>query len=62
LLLDWQFFEDSAKKYQFKIMPPVLKEMMNLDTCVVVNDKMLKFHQNDRRAEYQEKFTKSLSN
>jgi len=55
-LFNWNFLENLVKKYQLKIMPQVLKEMMNQDTRVVVNDKMLKFHRDDRRQEYQQKF------
>ncbi len=41
--------ESVFKNYQLKIMPKGLKELANLDTRVVVNDHMLKFHDNDRR-------------
>lgn len=60
LLLDWQFWENMVKKYQLKVLPRSIKEMMNKDSRVVINDKMLKFHRGDRRAEYQEKYTRTL--
>ncbi|MBU1130787.1 hypothetical protein KJ840_01505 [Patescibacteria group bacterium] len=60
LFLNWQFLENMVKKYQLKIMPRVLKEMMNKNTRVVVSNKMLKFHRDDRRSEYQEKFIRAL--
>jgi hypothetical protein len=56
LLFDWPFWEKVFKNYQLKIMPRLLKEMMNKDSRVVVNDKILKFHQTDRREEYRDKF------
>lgn len=61
ILLDWQFWENMVRKYQLKIMPQVLKEMMNKDSRVVVNRRMLKFHRDDRRGEYQERFNKLVS-
>src|SRR3989344_5226527 len=61
LLLITGFLEKLAKKLQLKIMPQILKAMMNQDTRVVVNDQILKFHRDDRRAEYQEKFDKLLN-
>lgn len=61
LLWNWPLFEKLAKIYQLKIIPPVLKEMMNEDTRVVVNDGMLKFHRDDRRLEYQNKFNELIN-
>jgi hypothetical protein len=49
-----------AKKIQLKIMPSDLRQMANLDTRVVVNNKMLKFHKTDRRMYYNTKFEKNL--
>jgi len=60
LFLNWQLVERWAKKYQLKIMPLELKSIMNLDSRVVVNDKMLKFHRSDRRQEYQERFFQAV--
>jgi len=47
-------------KIQLKLMPLKLKEIINKDTRVVVNDKILKLHVKDRREEYKEKFKKKL--
>ena len=56
LLFNWPAWEKIFKNYQLKIMPRILQEMMNKDSRVVVNDKILKFHQTDRREEYRDKF------
>ncbi len=56
LLLNYGFWEELSKKYQLKILPQDLKEMMNQDTSVVVNEHVLKFHRQDKRAEYFKKF------
>ena len=56
LLVDWEFLEKMAEKYQLEIMPSDLKAMMNKDSRVVINDKVLKFHRHDSRKEVQEKF------
>src|SRR3989344_2722404 len=45
-----------ARKYQWKRFPPLIREMMNLDSRVVVNDYMLKFHTNDRREEFRDRW------
>ena len=58
LLVNWDFLEKMSKKYQMKILPQDLKEMMNQDSRVVINDKFLKFHRHDSRVEVQEKFDK----
>lgn len=46
--LDERFY----RRLQMRIMPRKLKEIMNKDTRVAVNDRMLKFHENDRREYY----------
>lgn len=58
------YFREGEKFFrwlQMRFMPPKLKEMANCDSRVIVNDSMLKFHANDRRAEYKEKWISKIS-
>ena len=49
----FDFEEKLYKKIQLKLMAPELKKMMNKgDNKVIINDKMLKLHTNDKRSEY----------
>lgn len=57
-LFSW--LEKLFKKLQLKLMPKEMKELMNKDTRVVVNDKVLKMHVNDRREMYREKWEKKI--
>ncbi|MFH1677749.1 MAG: hypothetical protein ABH888_02990 [Patescibacteria group bacterium] len=41
-------------------MPRQLKEMANKNTKVVINDKILKLHVNDRRDKYRKAFLNNL--
>lgn len=50
------FLEAVLKKFQLGILPDKLKQMANQDTRVIISDKMLKFHDDDRRAEFAEKY------
>ncbi len=43
------FAEKLPRQIQMDKFPAALRELMNRDTRVVVNDKMLKFHDQDRR-------------
>lgn len=52
--------EGLAKSIQLKVMSPELKRLANQDTRVVVNDLVLKFHANDRREEYRQRFEDRL--
>ena len=55
-------FENKFKKLQLNLMPAGLKELTGKDTRVVVNDKVLKLHVNDRRGEYRNKFFNKMDN
>lgn len=59
-ILGYNFFEKVVKKFQLKILPQDLREMMNQSTKVIVNGQMLKFHREDRREEYLKKFNEKL--
>ncbi|MBI5654913.1 hypothetical protein HZC53_04660 [Candidatus Uhrbacteria bacterium] len=52
----YRVFETVARPFQRRWFPSIIKQMMNLDTRVMVNDKVLKFHVDDRRAEFREKY------
>jgi predicted nucleotidyltransferase len=45
---------------QIKLLPKNLKEMANRDSRVVITDKILKFHANDRREEYKKIWEEKL--
>lgn len=49
------------KVVQYWLMPAVLKEMSNQDTRVVINERILKFHKNDRRELYKNIFQDNLA-
>ncbi len=51
-VVGWQWLERVVEKIQRRILPPQLKAMANQDTRVVLNNHILKFHDNDRRAQY----------
>lgn len=44
------------RKFQTRIIDQNLRELVNIDTRVVINDKMLKFHSNDRREVFYKKW------
>ncbi|MBU4347671.1 hypothetical protein KKF23_03930 [Patescibacteria group bacterium] len=52
--------EQKAKKLQLELLPDNLKKIMNKDTRVVINDKILKLHSNDRREEYRRKWISKI--
>jgi len=47
------WLEIKYQKIQENVLPPGLRELINKDSRVVLSDKMLKFHHNDRREQYQ---------
>ncbi|MBP9802548.1 hypothetical protein KBC40_03085 [Patescibacteria group bacterium] len=49
-------FEMLYRRFQAKIIARNLKEMINVDTRVIVNEHMLKFHSNDRRELFYKKW------
>lgn len=53
--------ESLFKTYQMKIMPPGLKEQANKGSQVVVQDFMLKFHDNDRRQLFLNRWQEKMS-
>ncbi|MFA5022428.1 MAG: hypothetical protein WC508_05100 [Patescibacteria group bacterium] len=57
------FFEYLAKAMELKKMKKrIAADGLVANTNVIVNDTMLKFHENDRRAEYQSLWRKALAN
>lgn len=52
--------EPQFKALQLRLLPPRLKNLMNQDNRVVINDQIIKLHANDRREEYKEKFFKKI--
>ena len=50
--LFWGWLEPQAKKLQLRLFPQQIKELMNKDSRVVVDDEVLKLHVNDRRKQY----------
>jgi hypothetical protein len=64
LIVDFLFgwMENIFKKLQFKMLAPELKQLMNLDNRVVINDQVLKLHSNDRREEFSQRFKSRIKN
>jgi len=52
--------EKLAKSLQLKILPRYLRKMANQGNKVVINDQVLKFHDNDRRLKYKEMFEERM--
>ncbi len=63
LPIDWFFaiFEPLAKKYQLSILPEQIRSVMNQDNKVVVNDRVLKLHVNDRREMFSQNYQKKIN-
>ena len=60
LPIQWRVGESLYRLIQRNRLPSHLREIANLDSRVVVTDEMLKFHENDRRAEFRETFESLL--
>ncbi|NQV90613.1 hypothetical protein HQ487_04410 [Candidatus Uhrbacteria bacterium] len=60
LPIQWKVAEPLFRYIQRTRLPVELRELANLDSRVVVTDEMLKFHENDRRAEYRETYEELL--
>jgi hypothetical protein len=54
--------ETISEKIQRRKFPEVIQNMANRDSRVVVSDAMLKFHDNDRRAEYRDQLEALMTN
>ncbi|RJR31430.1 hypothetical protein C4569_02285 [Candidatus Parcubacteria bacterium] len=61
LFLTPDFLEAVIRYAQLAIMPQKLKAMANKNTNVLINDTILKFHDNDRRIIYRELWERKLS-
>lgn len=56
LPIQWSLFEPFFRWLQRYRFPLVLRELANKDTRVVIRDDMLKFHENDRRQDFMQRF------
>lgn len=56
LPLAGRLLEPLARSVQKQRFPKTLRELANQDSRVVITDEMLKFHENDRRHEFKQKF------
>jgi hypothetical protein len=56
-----RMFDGVAKRIQERAFPGTILDIANVDTRVIISDDMLKFHVNDRRAEFAERFRARLS-
>ena len=52
----FNYLEKLAARFQYAIMPKALKESMNRDNRVIINDGMLKLHVTDNREIYRDRF------
>jgi hypothetical protein len=52
--------EPQFKELQLRWLPAQLKNLMNQDSRVVINDQIIKLHANDRREEYRNKFSETM--
>ncbi|MEK7619737.1 MAG: hypothetical protein AAB413_00665 [Patescibacteria group bacterium] len=61
LPIQWKFTEPLFREAQRNRLPAHLREIANLDSRVVVTDEILKFHDNDRRAQYRDAYEALLT-
>jgi hypothetical protein len=52
----WRWFEYLVKHIQLRILPASLRKLANTDSRVIINDQILKFHDNDRRQQYAQQY------
>lgn len=55
-----EWLEGRLKNLQLKMMPAGLKKMANKSSAVVINDQVLKFHDQDRRAYFRGQYLEKL--
>ncbi|MFH1089304.1 MAG: hypothetical protein V1716_02680 [Candidatus Uhrbacteria bacterium] len=55
------FFETWFRQLQQKLLPCEIKDVANLDSKVIINDQMLKFHTNDRRVHFRDEWQKKIA-
>lgn len=61
LILHFKQLEPFFRSIQRHRFPYQIKDIANLDSRVVINDEMLKFHENDRRELYRDKYMQKLA-
>ncbi|MFH0951331.1 MAG: hypothetical protein V1765_02545 [bacterium] len=54
------YLDNWAKRFQYWLMAPAIKEQMNKDTQVVINDHVLKLHVIDRREQFYQRYLDNL--
>jgi len=57
----YALLEPIARWLQLRWFPSVIRERMNRDSCVIVNDHALKFHVTDGREEYRRKYIEACA-
>ncbi len=55
-----RFLEPLTRRIQMKWFPSRIRDRMNRDTAVIVNDRVLKFHVDDAREKYREEYEKKI--
>ncbi|HOX96748.1 MAG TPA: hypothetical protein PL066_00120 [bacterium] len=60
LFFNYSFWNVLAKKLQHRFFSKEIKDLMNKDTRVIVNDEMLKFHTVDNRQKYFDLYQENL--